>query len=180
MASRLKQEGIISVHHETIYQYIVADKKAGGTLYQRLRHQAKRYRKRYGSAPNRSGIPNRVDIDQRPEAANNRERVGDWEVDTIIGKHHQGAIVTLDDRKSKLCLISHCKLNRLIQPYLVTITWLINCYHFRQMLFPKRASRSDLVGCPKMPHSSHAELSWIAAQRNKTRLAYLRGFGLPF
>ena len=101
VAGRLKQEGIISVRHETIYQYIVADQKAGGTLYQHLRHQTKRYRKRYGSARNRSGIPNRVDIDQRPEVANNRERVGDWEADTIIGKHHQGAIVTLDDRKSK-------------------------------------------------------------------------------
>ena len=31
-------------------------------------------------------------------------RVGDWEADTIIGKGHKGAIVTLDDRKSKLRL----------------------------------------------------------------------------
>ena len=36
--------------------------------------------------------------------ANTRERVGDWEADTIIGKNHKGAIVTLDDRKSKLRL----------------------------------------------------------------------------
>ncbi len=47
---------------------------------------------------------NRVDIDKRPKAANDRERVGDWEADTIIGKNHKGAIVTLDDRKSKLRL----------------------------------------------------------------------------
>ena len=53
---------------------------------------------------NSCGIPNRRDIDERPSAANNRERIGDWEADTIIGKHHKGAIVTFDDRKSKLRL----------------------------------------------------------------------------
>jgi IS30 family transposase len=42
-----------------------------------------------------------VGIDERPEVANNRERIGDWEADTIIGKNHKGAIVTLDERKSK-------------------------------------------------------------------------------
>jgi len=104
VAGRLKNDGIISLHHETIYQHILADKKAGGELYKHLRHQNKTYRKRYGSAHNRSGIPNRVDIDERPEEANNRERIGDWEADTIIGKNHKGAIVTLDERKSKLRL----------------------------------------------------------------------------
>jgi IS30 family transposase len=51
-----------------------------------------------------TGIPNRVDIDQRPEAVNNREVFGHWEADTIIGKTHKGAIVTLDERISKLRL----------------------------------------------------------------------------
>ena len=104
VSGRLKKDGIISLHHETIYQYILTDKKAGGELYKHLRHQNKTYRKRYGSAHNRSGIPNRVDIEERPEEANNRERIGDWEADTIIGKNHKGAIVTLDERKSKLRL----------------------------------------------------------------------------
>nr|WP_221894074.1 IS30 family transposase [Bathymodiolus japonicus methanotrophic gill symbiont] len=104
IAGRLKQEGIISLHHETIYQHILADKKAGGELYKHLRHQNKTYRKRYGSAHNRTGIPNRVDIDERPEEVNNRKRIGDWEADTIIGKNHKGAIVTLDERVSKLRL----------------------------------------------------------------------------
>ena len=104
VSGRLKKEGTISLHHETIYQYILTNKKAGGQLYKHLRHQKKTYRKRYGSAHNRTGIPNRVDIDKRPEAANNRERIGDWEADTIIGKNHKGAIVTLDERKTKLRL----------------------------------------------------------------------------
>ena len=104
ICGRFKQAGKVSLHHETIYQYLLRDKRAGGELYKHLRHQNKRYRKRYGSSNNRTGIPNRVDIDQRPEEANNRERVGDWESDTIIGKNHKGAIVTLDERKTKLRL----------------------------------------------------------------------------
>jgi IS30 family transposase len=104
IVGRFVDEGLISLHYETVYQYILADKANGGLLYKHLRHQGKTYRKRYGSAHNRSGIPNRVDIDHRPAEANNRERIGDWEADTIIGKNHKGAIVTLDDRKSKLRL----------------------------------------------------------------------------
>lgn len=86
IAGRLKIDGVIDLHHETIYQYILAGKQAGGDLYTHLRHQNKTYRKRYGPARNRNGIPNRTDIGERPEAANNRERVGDWEADTITTK----------------------------------------------------------------------------------------------
>ena len=104
VAGRLEKENVIKLHHETIYQFILEDKKDGGALYKHLRHQEKTYRKRYGSAHNRTGIPNRVGIEKRPVEANNRERVGDWEADTIIGKNHKGAIATLDERKSKLRL----------------------------------------------------------------------------
>lgn len=104
IAGRLREEGVLSVHHETIYQYVLADKKSGGQLYTHLRHQRKTYRKRYGSAHNRTGIPDRRDIDERPVEVNSRERVGDWEADTVIGKNHKGAVITLDERKSKLRL----------------------------------------------------------------------------
>ena len=101
ICGRLKKGGD-SLHHETIYRFILLDKKQKGVLYQHLRHQGKKYRKRYGHPNNRTGIPNRVDIDERSEAVNNREVFGHWEADTIIGKGHQGAIVTLDERLSKL------------------------------------------------------------------------------
>ena len=104
IAGRFKHTGVISLHHETIYRYILADKKQGGQLYKYLRHQNRRYRKRYGSVHNRTGIPNRRDIDERPAAANNRERLGDWEADTIIGSQRQGAIVVIDERQTKLRL----------------------------------------------------------------------------
>ena len=105
VAGRLDQQGVIKLHHESIYQFILGDKKAGGTLYKHLRHQNKTYRKRYGSAHNRTGIPNRVGIEERSEVVNNRERVGDWEADTIIGKNHKGAIATLDERNRTYALM---------------------------------------------------------------------------
>lgn len=45
-------------------------------------------------------------IDQRPEIVNTKERYGDWEVDTIIGKNHNSAIVTLTERKSQFELMA--------------------------------------------------------------------------
>ena len=104
ISGRLKKDKILSIHHETIYQYIRKNKEDGGDLYTHLRCQKRRYKRRFNFKRNPSRIPNRRDIDDRPEVANNRERVGDWEADTIIGKEQQGAIVTLDERKSKLRL----------------------------------------------------------------------------
>ena len=125
IAGRLKKDGVISLHHETIYQYVLDDKKAGGELYLHLRHQKKTYRKRYGSAHNRTGIPDRVDIEQRPEAANDRTRVGDWEADTIIGHNHKGVITTLDERVTKLRLALPTSSKR-AAPVAAAISYLLN------------------------------------------------------
>ena len=102
----LKEEGI-SISHETIYKHLLTDKEMGGDLYKHLRCQKLR-KKRYGSNPssNRGQIKDRVSIDDRPEVVDKKERVGDWEGDTIIGKNHKGAIVTLVDRKSKKTLMA--------------------------------------------------------------------------
>ena len=102
ISGRLKRVDGVCLHHETIYRFILSDKKQKGMLYKHLRHQGKKYRKRYGYSNNRTGIPNRVDIDERSDQINNREVFGHWEADTIIGKGHQGTIVTLDERISKL------------------------------------------------------------------------------
>jgi IS30 family transposase len=100
----LKTQEHKSVSHEWIYQHILADKHSGGDLYRHLRCQKQR-RKRYGCYDRRGTLPNRVSIDKRPEIVNSRQRLGDWEVDTVIGKGQQQAIVTLTERKSRLGLI---------------------------------------------------------------------------
>ena len=50
-------------------------------------------------------IKNRTTIDQRPDTINNRERLGDFEVDLIIGPKNKGAILTVIDRLSRYCII---------------------------------------------------------------------------
>ncbi len=100
----LKENYDLQISHEWIYQYILMDKHAGGDLHRHLRCQKKR-RKRYGSYGRRGKIKNRVSIDQRPAIVDTRQRLGDWEVDTIIGKGHRHAIVSLTERKSRLALL---------------------------------------------------------------------------
>lgn len=131
-----KRHKLFSISHERIYQFILADKEKGGVLYKHLRHQHKKYRKRYGSPNNRQGpIKNRVMIDERPKIVDKKKRLGDWEIDTIIGKEHQKAIVTLVERVSKKTLIGQvgtkksdfvtAQIIRLlseIKPYVLTIT----------------------------------------------------------
>lgn len=98
----------IQISHEWIYQYVLQDKSLGGDLYRHLRCQKQR-RKRYGSYSHRGQLKNRICIDQRPAIVESRSRLGDWELDTIIGKGHKQAIVSLTERKSRLTLIDKVK-----------------------------------------------------------------------
>ena len=101
----LCQEKRLLISHEWIYQYVLENKERGGNLHCHLRCQKPR-KKRYGSYSRRGQLPNRVPIDQRPAIVERRCRLGDWELDTIIGKGHKQAIVSLTERKSRLALIA--------------------------------------------------------------------------
>jgi IS30 family transposase len=117
----LKEEEGIGISHERICQHVWTDKLAGGKLYKHLRHSGKK-RKQYGSKDKRGQIRNRVSIDDLPVIVSEKTRLGDWhcgfptrcrtspipggrEIVTVIGKNHQGALVTIVDRVSKLTLI---------------------------------------------------------------------------
>lgn len=97
----LKREKNIRVSHETIYRHVWGDKHAGGDLYLNLRHKVKGYRRRAHTQDSRGKIPNRVSIHDRPEAVETRERVGDWEIDLMIGKGHSGALLTIVERSTR-------------------------------------------------------------------------------
>src|SRR6267143_501350 len=101
IAGRLKLERQPRVSHERIYLYVYADKRRGGTLHRHLRSQ-KKQRKRYGGYIRRGQIPNRISIEQRPQIVASKGRFGDWEADTIVGARHQGGILSVVERKSKL------------------------------------------------------------------------------
>lgn len=102
ISGRLEQEQSIDISHETIYKHIWKDKRNGGSLYKHLRHSGKKYNHRSKGAAGRGCIPNRVDISLRPAIVDAKVRVGDWELDTIIGADHDGVIVSIVDRHSKL------------------------------------------------------------------------------
>jgi IS30 family transposase len=104
IVGRIAIEQGVSISHEWIYQYIYADKRSGGDLYRYLRCQKVR-RKRYGIYSRRGCIPNQVSIDERPAIVDSKRRFGDWEGDTVIGKGHRGALVTLVERKSLYTVI---------------------------------------------------------------------------
>ena len=67
-----------------------------------------------GLGDRRGKLPNRVSastqssltgLGERPDVVDQRQRIGDWEVDTILGQGRQQAIVTLNERKSRLALL---------------------------------------------------------------------------
>lgn len=104
----LTERGWVDVlSHEWIYQYVYQDKRNGGTLYTSLRHQ-KAYRKRgFKNNDRRGQMPNRRIIHERDIVIQQRQRIGDFEGDTIIGQHHKGAVLTLVEHKSLYVHIVH-------------------------------------------------------------------------
>lgn len=93
-----------AISHVTIYKYIYINRLNEGNLYQQLRHRGKR-RTKYGLG-RKHRIPGRVSIEYRPGIVDEKERFGDFEIDTIIGKGRQGAIVTIVERKSMYLKLS--------------------------------------------------------------------------
>lgn len=127
----LKANDLPSVSHETLYQRIYADKRAGGTLHSHLRCQKLR-KKRYGGRERRGTIPNQVSIDQRPAIVAERARFGDWEGDLVIGAGQQQALVTLNERTSRYALIAHVpfKTAQLVSEAMISLlTPFASCVH---------------------------------------------------
>ena len=102
----LKKHKNISISHQRIYQFIEEDKSSGGSLYRKLRQGNKKRRKKYGKNTSKRGqIQNRVPISERPEYIEKRSTIGHWEGDTIIGKNHKKAMITLVERKYGFTII---------------------------------------------------------------------------
>ena len=83
------------VGQSTIYSAIKAKQLPG---YSQKQHLRRGYRQK-----NRGGYSLKIEnfIKDRPEIINSRERLGDWEGDTVYGSVGKGSIVTCVDRKSR-------------------------------------------------------------------------------
>ena len=103
---RLNAVGQTSVSHVRIYQFIEQDKQQGGDLYTHFRFYHTGHRRaKYGSK-HKSGLKDRVSISQREQIVDDKSRVGDWEIDTIVGAGKKGAITTVVERATSLVRIS--------------------------------------------------------------------------
>jgi transposase, IS30 family len=99
------ETGSQTISHESIYKYVYRLQKKGSSLYEKLRRKRKKRRKRLKTADKRGKIQNKTMINERPTIINDKQRIGDWEGDTIIGKDHKGAMLTLVERVTKTTLI---------------------------------------------------------------------------
>ena len=100
IAGRLKKsKGETIICHETIYAFVYERRP---DLIKYLRHQKSKYRKKRGSNI-RIKLAKAMKIkriEERPEIVDERQRIGDWEGDTIIGKEKKQRILTYVERKS--------------------------------------------------------------------------------
>ncbi|MBU6460985.1 MAG: IS30 family transposase [Proteobacteria bacterium] len=119
--------GHAAISHETVYRRVYADKQSGGLLWKNLRCQKQR-RKRYGKAERRGIIPNRLSIEDRPAIVEERSRIGDWEADTLIGRNHKQAIVSIVERKTGFTLIQKVE-RKTAQAVSQAMTYLLKPYH---------------------------------------------------
>jgi IS30 family transposase len=107
IAGRLKKDfpddSAWHVTPQTIYAWVEQDQN---------REHWQRFFRRGGRPPKppRTGqIPRQVQIDGRPEAANRRERLGDFEGDTIVSRGKRSGLVALVDRRSRYLLAAKLK-----------------------------------------------------------------------
>jgi IS30 family transposase len=115
ISAYLRRQGQPMVSHERIYQWIWHCKHSNRgedrpykEIYRLLRH-GRRRRKRGNRKDARGIIHGRVGIDKRPAIVAKRERTGDIEVDLMVGKNHQGAILVMTDRATL-----HTRLHKLL------------------------------------------------------------------
>jgi IS30 family transposase len=104
IAGRGRRDGTLRISHETIYRYVWADFRMGGTLHRLLRGARKRRRRRGGSWRRRGQRLGRP-LTDRPAHVATRRRLGHWEIDTVAGGRGPDCLLSLVERKSGYLLL---------------------------------------------------------------------------
>lgn len=99
ISGRLRKDLGMIICHETIYQFIY-EERPGWKKY--LRQKKGKYRRRHGTRVRERAREEakKKRIELRPSIVDNRERIGDWEGDTIIGGERNMGIITHAERRS--------------------------------------------------------------------------------
>lgn len=105
IAGRLKlthpDDPAMHISHEAIYLWVYRQEDPKWCQLLRKRHKRRSPRKR-GGASKQGQITGRIGIEHRPAEVAARQRVGDWESDSLNGKPGTGGIATHVERRSRL------------------------------------------------------------------------------
>jgi len=99
----------LTISHTTIYRWIWSDPQRARQFRPFLRIARKPRRKPYGKPSRQGQILGKRSIDERPQEANERQRLGDWEGDTLVGKGRKGYLLTCVDRASRYLIARKVK-----------------------------------------------------------------------
>jgi IS30 family transposase len=99
----------LNISHTTIYRWIWSDPQRAKLFRPFLRIARKSRRKPYGKPSRQGQILGKRSIDERPQEANERQRLGDWEGDTVVGKGRKGYLMTCVDRASRYLIARKVK-----------------------------------------------------------------------
>lgn len=108
---RLAHEGSqMQISYATIYRglYKGLFDVDGKLATRKLRHKG-RTRHTKNHEEKRGKIPITHHLKDRPQIANERLRIGDWEADTVLGKSGKACLVTLVDRCSRFLICATAK-----------------------------------------------------------------------
>jgi transposase, IS30 family len=109
----LKKTGGIDLSHRTIYRYIERDKLLGGKLKSHLRilRKQRKDRKKPKYRAYQGLVRDRVPISKRSKRVEKRNRIGDYERDTVLGKRGGAVLLTIVDRKTRYLHVACLKRN---------------------------------------------------------------------
>src|SRR6185436_4333123 len=99
----LREQDKKVVSYQTIYRYLERDKKKRGLLWCHLRilRKQRKDRKVPHWHPTNPHV-GRTMISERPRVVEKRDRLGDFERDTLLGTHNGSLLLTIVDRTSRL------------------------------------------------------------------------------
>lgn len=92
----------VSVSHESIYQYIYSGEGRYEYLYPLLPQQKPKRQQRYTRRHKKLSIPERISIHLRPLEIDQKQRVGDWESDSVQFKKQKEGLSVQYERKTML------------------------------------------------------------------------------
>lgn len=115
ICGRLWREFHFRISHNTIYRHIYKHNlnqsftSHGDTGIQRKLRHKHHQRRPTNVRKHREAEVDYLPISQRPNFINQRKRIGDWELDTVIGKTGEECLMTLVERRTRYVIIRKIK-----------------------------------------------------------------------